>query len=161
MYFFFFLIPICITLFSESEEMHVFFLQVAIIPAFILFFIEVIQIREQGINYFIGWNLIDFSLFGIFLTLQYFKYIGKEDTMTYMPETKLGLVILAFLKLLFFVRIYEDYGFLVQMIRLCVLDLIPFIISYVIFLGIFTICFVVLKMEIDPEVVDAQGLNYS
>lgn len=47
------------------------------------------------------------------------------------------------------------------MIRLCVLDLIPFIISYVIFLLIFTICFVVLKMEIDPEVVDAQGLNYS
>ena len=108
-----------------------------------------------------GWNIIDFCLFAIFLILQYFKFLGKDDSMTYMPETKLGLVILAFMKLLFFVRIFEDYGFLVQMIRLCVLDLIPFIISYIIFLLIFTICFVVLKMEIDPEVVDAQGMNYS
>ena len=81
--------------------------------------------------------------------------------MTYMPETKLVLIILAFMKLLFFVRIFEDYGFLVQMVLLCVLDLIPFIISYVIFLVIFTICFVVLKMEIDPEVADAQGMNYT
>lgn len=81
--------------------------------------------------------------------------------MTYMPETKLVLIILAFMKLLFFVRIFEDYGFLVQMILLCVFDLIPFIVSYLIFLFIFTLCFVVLKMEIDPEVVDAQGLSYT
>ena len=65
------------------------------------------------------------------------------------------------MKLLFFVRIFEDYGFLVQMILLCVLDLIPFIISYIIFLFIFTICFVVLKMEIDEEVAGAEGLSYT
>ena len=47
------------------------------------------------------------------------------------------------------------------MILLCVLDLIPFIVSYVIFLFIFTICFVVLKMEIDPEVADAEGMSYN
>jgi hypothetical protein len=81
--------------------------------------------------------------------------------MTYMPETKLVLIILSFMKLLFFVRIFEEYGFLVQMILLCVLDLIPFIVSYVLFLMIFTICFVVLKMEIDPEVADAQGMSYT
>lgn len=60
-----------------------------------------------------GWNIIDFMLFTSFLTLQYYKFIGKDDTMTYMPETKLILIILAFMKLLFFVRIFEDYGFLV------------------------------------------------
>ena len=74
--------------------------------------------------------------------------------MIYMPETKMLLILLAFLKLLFFVRIFEEYGFLVQMIRLCVLDLIPFIMSYMIFLMVFTVCFVVLKMEIDPEVAE-------
>jgi hypothetical protein len=47
------------------------------------------------------------------------------------------------------------------MILLCVLDLIPFIISYFIFLIIFTVCFVVLKMEIDPEVAGAEGLSYT
>ena len=80
--------------------------------------------------------------------------------MVYMPETKMLLILLAFLKLLFFVRIFEEYGFLVQMIRLCVLDLIPFIMSYMIFLMVFTVCFVVLKMEIDPEVAEVENLSY-
>lgn len=80
--------------------------------------------------------------------------------MVYMPELKMLLILLAFLKLLFFVRIFEEYGFLVQMIRLCVLDLIPFIMSYMIFLMVFTVCFVVLKMEIDPEVAEVQNLSY-
>jgi hypothetical protein len=108
-----------------------------------------------------GWNIIDFSLFTSFMILQYYKFTGMDDSSTYMPETKLVLIILAFMKLLFFVRIFEDYGFLVQMILLCVLDLIPFIISYIIFLFIFSICFVVLKMEIDPEVVDAESMSYT
>ena len=42
----------------------------------------------------------------------------------------------------------------------CVIDLIPFIMSYMIFLFIFSICFVVLNMEIDGEVDGAEGLNY-
>jgi hypothetical protein len=156
MYVLFFLIPISVTLFSEEEYVHDIMLKVAILPAVVLFSIEIIQMREQGvIDYFNGWNIIDFSLFMVFLSLEYFKFIGMDDTMPYMPETKLILIILAFLKLLFFVRIFEDYGFLVQMILLCVLDLIPFIISYIIFLFIFTICFVVLKMEIDEEVAGA------
>ena len=77
-----------------------------------------------------------------------------------MPVAKLVLILLSFMKLLFFMRIYEEYGFLVQMILLCVLDLIPFITSYMIFLIVFTVCFVVLKMEIDPEVDEAQHMTY-
>lgn len=80
--------------------------------------------------------------------------------MMYMPEAKMLLILLAFLKLLFFVRIFEEYGFLVQMIRLCVIDLIPFITSYMIFLMVFSVCFVVLKMEIDPEVAEVENLSY-
>jgi len=92
--------------------------------------------------------------------LQYMGSINKDHSMVYMPELKMLLILLAFLKLLFFVRIFEEYGFLVQMIRLCVLDLIPFIMSYMIFLMVFTVCFVVLKMEIDPEVAEVQNLSY-
>lgn len=77
-----------------------------------------------------------------------------------MPELKLLLIIIAFIKLLFFIRIFEDFGFLVQMILLCVYDLIPFIISYLIFLILFTVCFVVLDMEIDPEVEEAENMTY-
>ena len=77
-----------------------------------------------------------------------------------MPETKMLLILLAFMKLLFFMRIFENFGFLVQMILLCVLDLFPFIISYMIFLIVFTVIFVVLKMEIDPEVDRVENLTY-
>ena len=92
--------------------------------------------------------------------LRYFTFgIGSDDGLL-IPELKLLLVILSFFKLLFFIRLYEHYGFLVQMIIFCVVDLIPFIWSYLSFLYIFSICYVVLNMEIDPEVQDAQGLNY-
>ena len=64
------------------------------------------------------------------------------------------------MKLLFFIRIFEAYGFLVQMIIYCVIDLIPFIMSYMIFLVVFSLCFVVLEMEIDPDVAAIQGPNY-
>lgn len=41
------------------------------------------------------------------------RYIGEDRDVLYFPELKLVNIILTFLKLLFFVRIFEDYGFLV------------------------------------------------
>jgi hypothetical protein len=133
---------------------------VAIPPALILFSIELVQMSQQGLEYFMGWNLVDFSLFSIFLTFQYLRYMQVEHSALTRPEVKLCLVVIAFMKLLFFVRIFEEYGFLVQMIILCLKDLTPFIVSYLVFLFVFTVCFVVLKMELDPEVDGAEGLTY-
>lgn len=93
--------------------------------------------------------MIDITLFFIFLVIQYLKFLGIEHDAKEVPAVRLSLIILAFLKLLFFVRIFEQYGFLVQMIILCLQDLIPFIVSYIMFLFIFTICFMVLQMETD------------
>lgn len=77
-----------------------------------------------------------------------------------IPELKLSLIVLAFMKLAFFIRIFEDYGFLVQMILYCIIDLIPFIMSFMIFLVVFSISFVVLRNEIDPDVNEVEGLSY-
>jgi hypothetical protein len=49
----------------------------------------------------------------VFSVLQYYGSIKQDHSMVYMPETKMLLILLAFLKLLFFVRIFEEYGFLV------------------------------------------------
>ena len=160
MYIILFLLPLAITLFTEDERIHTTMLNIAIPPAIILFLIELIQMANQGFNYFYGWNLVDFSLLLVFSVLQYFSQLKQDHSLIYMPEAKMLLILLAFLKLLFFVRIFEEYGFLVQMIRLCVSDLVPFIISYMIFLTVFTVCFVVLKMEIDPEVREVENLSY-
>lgn len=46
------------------------------------------------------------------------------------------------------------------MVVYCVQDLIPFLCTYVTFLMVFSICYVVLQLDIDPEVVSsAKVLN--
>lgn len=60
-----------------------------------------------------GWNLIDAAQLFVFGILYYMRYVGDDRNVLYFPELKLVNIILTFLKLLFFVRIFEDYGFLV------------------------------------------------
>lgn len=64
--------------------------------------------------------------------------------MLYFPELKLVNILLSFIKLLFFIRIFETFGFLIQMVIFVLIDLIPFFFTYLIFLNFFAICFVVL-----------------
>lgn len=125
---------------------------IAIWPAFVLLLIEAIQLREQGLQYFMGWNLIDAAQLAVFGILYYMRYMGEDRSVLYFPELKLVNIILTFLKLLFFVRIFEDYGFLVQMIILCMQDLVPFFMTYLLFLNFFSMCFVVLNCDIDGEI---------
>lgn len=71
--------------------------------------------------------------------------------MLYLAELKLMLVTLAMIKLLFFVRIYDEFGILVSMIQFCIMDLVPFMTTYMLFLMIFTMMFTVLETEPDEE----------
>ena len=75
-------------------------------------------------------------------------------------ELKLCIVVLGFFKIMFFIRIFEEYGFFVQMIKLCLADLTPFMVCYFAFMYMFVICFSILDMEIDDEVAGAKGLSY-
>ena len=68
--------------------------------------------REQGLAYFMGYNIVDTMQFLSFISLQYFTYNG-DDQVKFLPELKFVLTILAFAKLLFFIRIFESFGFLV------------------------------------------------
>ena len=133
---------------------------IAVCPAIILLLIELVQLREQGISYFfIGWNLIDAAQLTVFGILYYMRYMEQDRNVLYFPELKLVNIILTFLKLLFFVRIFEDYGFLVQMIILCMQDLVPFFMSYLLFLNFFSMCFIVLNCDIDGEIADTPILS--
>ena len=84
--------------------------------------------------------------FVIFIIIFLFNEIGIEDSFAFMPELRIILVILSLIKLLFFLRVFEEYGFLVQIIMVCCIDLIPFITFYLIFLLMFSVVFVVLQM---------------
>ena len=86
--------------------------------------------------------------------------VGAEDKLPFIPMLKLALVIASFMKLMYYMRIFEDFGFLIQMIIFCMKDLVPFIIFFAIFNFIFIICFSVIKMGIDPEVDEAPFDSY-
>merc|ERR1711935_1134377 len=110
----------------------------------------------MGYEYFMGWNLIDFSQLILFYFLFYLRQEGYDNDLSFFPLLKLFNILLAFTKMGFFVRIFEDYGFLVQMVIFVLQSLIPFNVVYLIFVLIFSICNVVLKLEID----EAQKLSY-
>jgi len=60
------------------------------------------------------------------------------------------------MKLLFFMKIFEEYGFLVQMIILSILDVRPFMAFFIIWVLFFTLIFRVMQMEYDES--DYTGL---
>lgn len=61
------------------------------------------------------------------------------------------LIVQVFMKLLFFMKVFADYGFLVQMIGLSILDLGPFLAFFALWVLFFTIEFKVLQWEYDES----------
>ena len=58
------------------------------------------------------------------------------------------IVICGFFKVLFFIRIYADYGFLVQMVGMTIVQVIPFTLFFIMWITFFTVCYQTLKVEI-------------
>lgn len=117
--------------------------------------------RYQGASYIsTGWNMIDMAQLVVFSSLLYMRMNNVDSTSLFYPELKLVNIILAFFKTLFFIRIYKKFSLLVQMIKSCIVAVVPFAIYYIVFLLLFSTCFVILQMEIDAEVAEAEGLGY-
>ena len=55
------------------------------------------------------------------------------------------------MKILSFVRVFESYGFLVQMIKLTINDTVPFLVFFFIFVLFFTLITIILKVDLDDE----------
>lgn len=145
-YIFLYCVPMCVSSFKVNNTIDDLMLKIAFIPAVMLFFIEMIQFIEQGLSYFQGWNLIDSTQLGVYTFMCTLRIMGFDNQLLFYPELKLLNIILAFMKLLFFIRIYEQFGFLVSMIFSCVLALQNFLISYIVFLLVISVCYVVLQM---------------
>lgn len=61
------------------------------------------------------------------------------------------MVVQNFLKLLYFIRVFEAFGFLVKMISETLGDMINFIIYFILWIILFTLLFFVLKLDLDPS----------
>jgi len=69
-----YIIPYSVTLVSENVTVHLYVLRICVIPHVVLLIIELIQMKENGLDYIQGWNLIDLMqiivFFFMFSTVQ-------------------------------------------------------------------------------------------
>ena len=144
---------------EDTDDLHYYFFRLCILTQAVFFFIELIQLQEQGMNYFMGWNLVDFSQFWAFVA--YCQNFPASEPELLKKQIEFLLIVLAFMKILFFIRIFDDYSFLVQMIILTIIDLIPFTASFVLSLWFFSLCFIVLGTEPDEEIAEVSGPGFN
>lgn len=67
----------------KIEEINNLMFKIAMCPALILLIIESIQIRQQGLEYFIGWNLVDFLQLLVFGILFFLRFEGLDNDLLY------------------------------------------------------------------------------
>lgn len=96
-----------------------------------LFFImfEFIQVKEQGREYFMDiYNVVDSSQFVFFVLLYISKMVTQFQSNSIFELFLESFIILqAFYKIIYFVRIYDSFLYLVQMSGLILRDIIPFV----------------------------------
>ena len=68
----------------------------------------------------------------------------KRELLFHEVILTLILVALGFTKILYFIRIFEDFGLLVQVIGETIVEIIPFAVYYIIWILFFAVMFLVL-----------------
>ena len=77
-----------------------------------------------------------------------------------MNQLKFTILLLAFIKCMFFVRIFEQFGFLVQMVILTLIDLVPFFTFFVFSIGFYSLFQMVLRTDVDEDIEGVKGLGF-
>jgi hypothetical protein len=84
----------------------------------------------------------------------------KDKGEDYNSFVQIFLIMLSFGKCLHFVTVYEEFGFFIKMLTLCLKDLLPFIFSYIFFGVFFSMLYAGIGVEIDDELASGIGLGY-
>lgn len=128
----------------------------------VLFFInELIQLRDQGPSYFINiYNYFELAHFGFFVFYYVLRLTDTECTVpphgdhvhnefrtlnqqTLMTILNMGIIITGTLKVFFYVRIFEEFGWIVELIGQCLKDMFTFTIFYMFLLFIYGTLYIV------------------
>eukprot|EP00347_Sterkiella_histriomuscorum_P024078 403332378 len=128
---------------DERDKTVLYSLKCVSLIVLIYFFVYEIKQSIKQENYFQEiWNIFDFSLI-----LSYSLLIGLEEYYPYedfLIIIKLAIVFLTFLKINFFLRIYDGFSFLVTMMAAVFVDLKYFIGFFLIFIIEFGLIFAIL-----------------
>ncbi|CDW87819.1 wd-40 repeat protein [Stylonychia lemnae] len=121
---------------------------------------EIRQLRIQRGNYFQDiWNYFDFSHIVIFICFCILEFTNEDSDLLIL--NKVLLIILSFMKLFYFLRIYDGFSFLVQMMAGVFKDLKYFISFFLIFITLFGMIFLVLfKADSIDEYNGVNGIAY-
>lgn len=115
---------------------------------------EIIQIKEQKMEYFKDiYNLVDSSQFVFFILLYISKMVTQfQSNSIFEIFLESFIIVQAFYKIIYYVRIYDSFLFLITMVSKIFKDIIPFVIFIFVALMGFCKIFQVLQMGInDPE----------
>jgi hypothetical protein len=154
LYFCFTFVPVLVYMVLEdSTETHsarVALLSLSQFSHCILLLFEIFQLKHAGglLEYLEEdqWNFVDmfhFLLFTSFYIQQIcYGFKDRAELLSIVDALmKLFVISLAFLKLLFFLRVFEEMGSLVQMLQTTVGSMIPFMIFLSISVLFFAFCF--------------------
>jgi len=73
---------------------------------------------------------------------------------------KISLIILSFVKIINMLRVFEKMAFFIKLIIYCLMDLVPFLISYLSFMLFFSLLYIALDTELDPEFDSTGEVSY-
>lgn len=116
---------------------------------------EVLQIRSTSLkeHFRDGWNTIDMAnimlVYAFIITniAQLDKPTDKNEINFYTTLLNLTIVIVAFIKQLSLMRVFEEFGLLIQLVRKCIYDMRNFDIFLVIFIALFAFIYMILGAE--------------
>lgn len=155
-----FFIPFTLTLIRDDHEMNNFLINVCTVPIVFFLAIELTQIAESKLEYFMGWNIFDFLQIVLFFVLYFSEYQvnGMEQEQAWSKPVKIILMILSFIKIVNLLRGFQNIAYFILMLQNCLYDLIPFTFMYLLFVLFFALCFHVLGTVVDDELFN-EGCN--
>ena len=131
---------------------------ICVLPQLTLLSIEAIQFYERGREYWDFWNIIDLTQITTFFTIWKIVVFNATEP-EFLPFLKLANISLSCIKFIHFVSAYTEFGFFVTMLTVAVIDLKPFLVTYVFFQFLFTMMFAVMKVQIDDDLSQAKYLG--
>ena len=128
-------------------------LTIAFITQIFFACIEIIQMRDLGMVYVSDfWNYIDIVQPVIYFFF-YASHLGSEaenEVLSWFEVlAKLILILLGFLKMMFFIRIFDDYSFMITLVWQTIEAAVPFINFLMMWIMVFALCYQALGVKVD------------
>ena len=108
---------------------------------------------ELGISYFYDiYNLFELTQFVLFMFYVTIKLsIDFDDNSLIHMTILIVLVCQSFMKVMFFVRVFKKYGFLVTMLGFTFVDVLPFQMFFFMFIMFFSMIVMILRVQISSK----------